>query len=157
MFKISISVMVLLFSSQLAAEKVYKWVDEKGQIHYSSKKPVDQEAETIKLKKAPKAPVKNVDEAADQAEKTDEENKDADNAEADADAEAKAEAAAKLAEADKINNKKQCDLARKNIAALNATVRVSRTNAQGETVRMTDDERVSALQIAQQATKQYCK
>ena len=73
------------------------------------------------------------------------------------DAEAEAAAKARLAAADKINNKKQCELARKNYAALNASVRVSRTNEKGETVRMTDDERVKAMQAAQQGIKKYCQ
>lgn len=157
MFKILTLMTAVLFTGQLAAEKIYKWVDDKGQIHYSSKKPVGQEAETMKLKKAPKAPAKTVTESDDQAKNKDEENKDVESADAKAKAKAKAEAAAQLAEADKVNNKKQCDLATKNYAALNATVRVSRKNAQGETVRMTDDERVNALQTAQQAMKQYCQ
>ena len=156
MFKTSILVLVVLFSSQLAAEKIYKWVDEKGQIHYASQKPAGQEVETVKLKKVPKAAPKAVPEAASEAE---DESSDAANPEVDSEAEAAAKAAAKakLAEADKINNKKQCELARKNYAALNATVRVLRTNDKGESVRMTDDERVNAMQAAQQAIKQYCQ
>ena len=156
MFKTSILVLVVLFSSQLAAEKIYKWVDEKGQIHYASQKPAGQEVETVKLKKVPKAAPKAVPEAASEAE---DESSDAANPEVDSEVEAAAKAAAKakLAEADKINNKKQCELARKNYAALNATVRVLRTNDKGESVRMTDDERVNAMQAAQQAIKQYCQ
>ena len=154
MFKI-ISVVLVLFSSQLAAQKVYKWVDEKGQIHYSSKKPVDQEAETVKIKKGPKAPVKPV------AGDGDKDEKKADAIAAteisEADSKARAAAAADLAKADKVNNKKRCDLAKQNAAALNATVRVTRTNAAGETVRMSDDERISALQRAQQAIKESCQ
>ena len=159
MFKTSILVLVVLFSSQLAAEKIYKWVDEKGQIHYASQKPAGQEAETVKLKKGPKAAPKAVTDAASQTEEAEGEGADAANSEAETEAEAAAKAAAKakLAEADKFNNKKQCDLARKNYAALNATVRVSRTNEKGESVRMTDDERVNAMQTAQQAIKQYCQ
>ncbi len=163
MFKIIILMVVVLFSSQLAAEKIYKWVDEKGQIHYSSQKPVDQEAESIKLKKAPKVKPKAVLGPESQSGETGDVATDATSTEteteeeAEAEAAARAEAVAKLAEADKINNKKQCDLARRNHAALNATVRVLRTNDKGETVRMNDDERVSALQTAQQAIKQYCQ
>jgi hypothetical protein len=154
MFKTILLVVIVLFSSQLAAEKVYKWVDENGQIHYSSQKPVNHKAETMKLKKAPKVVPKPT---------TDDENKaaagieTADAAETEAEAAAKEAARAQLAAADIINNKKQCDLARKNYQALNATVRVSRTNDKGEVVRMTDDERVNSLLIAQQAISQYCQ
>ncbi len=151
MFKTLILVVVVLFSSQLAAEKIYKWVDENGQIHYASQKPAGQEAETVKLRKAPKAAPKAETEATNPAPDA------ADDSTAEVDAEAEAAAKARLAAADKINNKKQCDLARKNYAALNASVRVSRTNEQGETVRMTDEERVKAMQAAQQGIKKYCQ
>jgi hypothetical protein len=151
MFKTLILVVVVLFSSQLAAEKIYKWVDENGQIHYAAQKPAGQEAETVKLRKAPKAAPKAETEATNPAPDA------ADDSTAEVDAEAEAAAKARLAAADKINNKKQCDLARKNYAALNASVRVSRTNEQGETVRMTDDERVKAMQAAQQGIKKYCQ
>ncbi|VAW46448.1 hypothetical protein MNBD_GAMMA02-1326 [hydrothermal vent metagenome] len=157
MFKTLILVVVVLFSSQLTAEKIYKWVDEKGQIHYSSQKPVDQEAESMKLKKAPRVVPKAATEAESQAVEVGDKATDAENAEAEAEAAAKAAAKATLAEADKINNKTQCDLARKNSDALNASVRVSRTNEKGEVVRMTDDERVNALQKAQQGIKRYCQ
>lgn len=158
MCKKLIMIMMVLFSSQLLAEKIYKWVDENGQIHYSSKKPANQEVETMKLKKAPKVAAKTITDATDKPEATEDASTEVKTEEeVEAEAEAKAVAAAKLAEADKINNKKQCDLARKNYAALNATVRVSRKNDKGETVRMTDDERVNAMQTAQKGIKQYCK
>jgi len=156
MFKTLILMVVVLFSSQLAAEKVYKWVDDNGQIHYSSQRPVGHEAETMKLKKGPRIAAKTDTKAESQA---GEESNESASTDADSEAEiaAKAAAKAKLAESDIINNKKQCDLARKNYNALNATVRVTRTNDKGETVRMTDDERVNALQNAQQGIKQYCQ
>lgn len=151
MFKTLILVVVVLFSSQLAAEKIYKWVDENGQIHYASQKPANQQVETVKLRTPPKAAPKTDAEATNP-------DPDATAGSADeVDAEAEAAAKARLAAADKINNKKQCELARKNYAALNASVRVSRTNEQGETVRMTDDERVKAMQAAQQGIKKYCQ
>lgn len=153
MFKTLLLMVAVLFSSQLAATKVYKWVDEKGQIHYAAQKPAGQEVETVKLKKAPSITSET------DSDQTDDQEPDAeaDPGDAEADAQAAAAAKARLAAADKINNKKQCDLARKNYAALTATVRVTRTNEQGETVRMSDDERVKAMQAAQQGIKKYCQ
>ncbi len=157
MFKSIAVAIILLISGQSWAEKIYKWVDENGQIHYSSQKPNDQQAETVKVKKGPKVtPKAEAEPAAAQA--TDAGQTDAEQTETEAAADAAAEEAARkqLAEADRINNRKQCDLARKNYAALNATVRVTRRDANGQVVRMTDDERVNALKTAQQAIKQYC-
>ena len=94
--------LLMLCMTPAMAEKIYKWVDENGQIHYSSQKPVGQDAETVKVKKAPKvAPAKNNEE--------DENNADA-NAAADEtaeeDPEADAAARAALAKADAVNNQK---------------------------------------------------
>jgi hypothetical protein len=140
---------LLVFASQLMAEKIYKWVDENGQIHYSSQKPPDQEVETVKVRKGPRVtpPPAAEETPADPNEPVDPE----------ADAEAEAEARAQLAQADAVNRQRLCDQARQNLAALNATVRVQRIDEKtGETVRMTDDQRVAAMQRANQAIREYC-
>ncbi|WP_223787036.1 DUF4124 domain-containing protein [Marinicella meishanensis] len=146
---------LLLFTSLAWAEKIYKWVDENGQIHYSAQKPPNQAAETVKIRKGPKLPppAEPAPEAADQVPSV-EEQLAAQDAQ---DAADEAAAREQLAEADRINRRKQCDLARQNLAALNATVRVTRKNAEGEIVRMTDDERVNAMKTAQQAIRRYCQ
>lgn len=50
-FIASISIIVLsqTFSSGALAEKVYKWVDDSGTIHYSDIKPNDQDSTSIKV------------------------------------------------------------------------------------------------------------
>lgn len=149
MLRVTIFALLIIFSSQNSAAKIYKWVDENGQIHYSSQKPVDQKAETVNVRKGPKVTPKAATDSAeeDQAVAADDEEIDED---------AQAEAKKQLAASDAVNRKKQCDMARKNYAALNATVRVVRTNENGETVRMSDDERVTALATAQKAIDRYC-
>lgn len=155
MFKSLTLTILLMFTSLALAGKIYKWVDENGQIHYSSQKPPNQTVETVKVSKGPKVPEPAPTEPAEEgaapsaAEQL---------AEQDAqDAADEVAAREQLAEADRINRRKQCELARQNLAALNATVRVTRTNEQGEVVRMTDEERVNALKTAQQAIRQYCQ
>ena len=153
MIKRFVLLLMLLCLTPAMAEKIYKWVDENGQIHYSSQKPVGQEAQTVTVKKAPKvAPAKNNEEGENSSESTttvDETTED--------DPEADAAARAALAKADAVNNKKQCELARKNLAALSATVRVTKRDANGELVRLTDDQRLAAMKKAQAAIKQYCQ
>ncbi len=148
MLKIILFTLLIAFTGQNWAGKIYKWVDENGQIHYSSKKPDNQDVETVKVKKGPKvAPKQTKDsDVTDQSSTTD----------SDDDVEARAAAKKQLAAADAVNNKKQCELARKNYAALNASVRVVRTNEKGETVRMSDDERLNSLLTAQKSIDQYC-
>ena len=153
MIKRCVLLLLMLCMTPAMAEKIYKWVDENGQIHYSSQKPVGQDAQTVTVKKAPKvAPAKNNEENEDSADA----NAAAEEA-AEDDPEADAAARAALAKADAVNNKKQCELARKNLAALSATVRVTKRDANGELVRLTDDQRLAAMKKAQAAIKQYCQ
>ncbi|MGJ8663765.1 MAG: DUF4124 domain-containing protein, partial [Marinicella sp.] len=149
--------LAVMISSQVLAEKIYKWVDENGQIHYSSSKPVDHEAETVKVRKGPKIVPKPESESTENTESTTNGEETTDPEDAEVDEAAEAEARKQLAAADRINNKKQCDLAQSNLNALNATVKITRKNEQGEMVRMSDDERVAAMKTAQQGVKQYCK
>ncbi len=140
----------LLISSQLHADKIYKWVDENGQIHYSSQKPRGQQVETVKVQKGPK-----VSEVVAETSDSDEENDDPVNS---SDSEADAAAKAQLAKADAVNMRKMCEQARKNIAALNATVRVVQIDEKtGETIRMTDNQRLEAMKTAQQGVREFCK
>ena len=146
---IAIFMMVLCTFTAVDAAKIYKWVDENGQIHYSSQKPPGQKVESVKVKKGPKV-----------IEKAKQESNDAttDEAQSQEDAEAEALAKEQLAKADAVNNKRLCEQARKNIAALNATVRVTKVDEKtGQTVRMSDDERLNAMKKAQQAVKEFCK
>lgn len=51
---------MLLFVSTTEA-KIYKWVDDKGQVHYSDEPPEDQEAEELKLKVRKLPPTERLD------------------------------------------------------------------------------------------------
>lgn len=145
MLRIILFAILIVISGQSLATKIYKWVDENGQIHYSSTKPVNQEVETVKVRKGPKVTAKTATNASDENQQSPTE-----------DDEAEAAAKKQLAAVDVVNRKKQCDLARDNYNALNASIRVVRTNEKGEKVRMSDEERVSALATAQKGIDQYC-
>ena len=51
--KIFFILSLITFSISSATAAVYKWVDEKGNVHYSEQRPKQTEAERIKLDKAP--------------------------------------------------------------------------------------------------------
>ncbi|MCX7544052.1 DUF4124 domain-containing protein [Marinicella gelatinilytica] len=149
--KLSIIFLLCAFSvTAVTATKVYKWVDKDGNIHYSEKKPANQQADTLKIKAAKPAPTP---EKSEPVAKTDPVQ--------DADSETsqqRAEAEKTLAAADKINQQKLCQQAKANRDALNASVRVARIDPEtGEQVRMSDEERVNALQQAEQTIKEYCQ
>lgn len=147
-----LSILLLLgifMTGAVAATKVYKWVDKDGNIHYSEQKPVNQEADTLRIKEhKPAPPAAETQQAQDDSETVDDEQA----------AQQRAEAEQSLAAADRVNQQKLCQQAKANRDALNASVRVSRIDPEtGEQVRMSDDERVKALQKAQQTIKKYCQ
>lgn len=144
--------LLMSIGSVVNAAKVYKWVDENGQIHYSSNKPVNQEAETVKLKKGPKiVPKKEVETEAVPG-------KQGEEIEEPVDPKAEKEAKKQMAKADAANRQKQCDAARKNLAALNASTRVATIDPDtGVRTYMTDDQRVKGFQQANKAIRDNCK
>ncbi|WP_179952234.1 DUF4124 domain-containing protein [Marinicella rhabdoformis] len=130
------------------AGKVYKWVDENGQIHYSSNKPDDQNVKTVKIRKAPKVVAKKA--AEEDVEVTPE-------AEEPVDPEAEKEAKAQMAKVDAANRKKQCETARKNLNALNSSTRVAQVDEEtGARTMMTDAQRIKAFQQANKAVRDNC-
>lgn len=150
MKKMLIIALVFAGFSVVNAEKVYKWVDENGQIHYSNQKPDTENVETVKLKKAPKIVKKETEE-------TNTEVANVTAAEEPVDPEAEKEAKKQMAKADAANRKKQCDAARKNLNALNTSTRVAQVDeATGTRTIMTDEQRVKAFQQANKAIKDFC-
>lgn len=143
----------VLGATTLAATKVYKWVDKDGNIHYSEKKPPNQQADTLRIKEHKPQPATNQnDPAANQS------DLESESAAADDDAVLREQSEKALAAADQVNKQKLCQQAKANRDALNASVRVSRIDPKtGEQVRMTDDERVNALQKAEKTIKEYCQ
>jgi|SRR5690606_4216252 len=153
--RLSIILLLCAFSTvSLAASKVYKWVDNEGNTHYSETKPANQEATTLKMPSA-KAPSSVESVQADQTLQTD---NSAVNEDVKEDPIAKAKAQADLAALERKNSQILCEQAKANRLALNSSVRVSQVDPEtGEQVRMSDDERVNALQKAEQDIKEHCR
>ena len=53
--------LVLALALPVASAQVYKWVDEKGRVHYGEKPPVGAKSSTLKPPTAPSAPAKAQD------------------------------------------------------------------------------------------------
>ncbi|MCF6300434.1 MAG: DUF4124 domain-containing protein [Proteobacteria bacterium] len=146
MSKLLLAILMLGFISTALAQKVYKWVDEDGNVHYSSQKPATGDVERIKLDSAPKydpADDKPVDTSA---------------AEEKQDAADEKQAKKQLAASDKATNKKLCSQAKANQNALNATPRIRQIDEKtGEVFQLSDDQRAQSLKQANQFVRDYCK
>ena len=126
--------------------KLYKWVDENGNVTYSQQKPPDAKAQTIDVRgyesPAP-APDSTVDELKDR-EQT--QRKDREFAES--------ENAAQQDRAERM--KKNCEIARQNVRILKNASRIKDTNESGEVYYLDDQQKQSRLQEAEQHVKDYC-
>ena len=143
--KKAIVVLLLLCALPLAAQKIYKWVDENGQVHYSSQKPPGQDAERLNIRvKEPEPAQQSEEEVADQADAEEEEVDD--------------ETKAELARLDKANLQRSCKQARENLAALQNSYRVAQKDPDtGEMVRLNDNQRAAALKQARENISEFCK
>lgn len=62
--------LLLACAPALAADKVYKWTDENGVVHYSAKPPEETAAESVDIRRGPPAPAPVVDREEDATEET---------------------------------------------------------------------------------------
>jgi len=141
--KKTIVILLILCAMPLAAQKIYKWVDENGQVHYSSKKPPGQEAEKLNIRTNEPKPAPEAEQQA---------------AEAGEEEEVDDETKAELAKLDAQNLRRSCDQAKKNLTALQNSYRVAQQDPDtGEMVRLSDNQRGAALKQAKDNIKEFCK
>ncbi|MCB1641339.1 MAG: DUF4124 domain-containing protein [Xanthomonadales bacterium] len=117
--------MLLLSSPLLAADKVYKWTDENGVVHYDAKPPEQGDSQTVDIRRAPPPPPATVE---DQTAPTEETLRAA-----------------------------ECTRARAQLQVLLANDVVDVQNADGTRVRLSSEERQSQIDLARQASEQWCK
>ena len=133
----------LFFTSQLDAE-IYKWVDEKGVIHYSDQ-PNKPNAEKFILRHntttTPRA-IKT-DEGTDEQKKTE-----TTTAEPTEPVEKKRPAAEK---------RKLCNEAKSDIAAISSRGRMREVNAKGEFVYLSEKQRQQRISAAKKKQSKYCR
>ena len=111
-----------------AGENAYKWVDEKGVVHFGQQPPVGVQSEAISVQRGYSRPA----EEEQQEEQTEEQKK-----------------AAREAEV--------CDVAKQNLAAVSSDAEVRRKNEYGEEHVMTAEEKAAEKERAQAAVERYCK
>jgi hypothetical protein len=133
---------VILFTAAPATSsfaKLYKWVDDDGNVTYSGRKPPDKTVEEIKLRGiAPPAPAEDEqaggEPSADVAETTEADDK---------------EHAERLS--------KNCEIARKNVTVLENADPVLSKDKDGKTFVLKPGEIRSRLELSRQHVERYCK
>ena len=149
LFAIVLVTIALLSTNVVAEEKVYRWVDENGVVHFGSRPDSSADAEIVKLKKSPvyteTAPVAPSESPGEQEPSYAQQQRDER-------AQKRKEAAeqAKVIEA-------ECDYHRQRLAKLEPMTRVIIQHEDGSVERMDDNERVEKIRESKDFLSGNCK
>jgi len=143
---------LLLTSQTIAQQKIYKWTDADGKVHFTEKKPVDTQVKEIKVNTSKSKPKTN------KVETSEEKTGDTDTAAKSKDQQAVDEYNKSEQErVSKLQNQENCKVAKKNLSTLERTNRVRKVDpTTGESVRMDDTQRNKALDAARKLIKDVC-
>ncbi|HEY5700988.1 MAG TPA: DUF4124 domain-containing protein [Gammaproteobacteria bacterium] len=130
-----------------AEAKLYKWVDENGNVTYSERKPPDQKATEIKVRTAPVTPEQAREQIEGLKDKTDTTKQDRDYAKT---AKAEDQAAAEQL-------KKNCEIARQNRRVLENTSRIQDKDKEGNTYFLNEGQIAAKLEQSKKQIELYCK
>ena len=148
---------LLALTPVLAQAAVYKWVDEHGNVQYSSEKPRDAEAEKIRVNTQPPIDSSSYRRANKEVAKSAAEgdNKDAKDDKAKTPAEKRADQA-KKAESDKLK-KEMCAEARDNLATIEGNARVRIEEGNGDVRYLSEEEIATRTKSERERVNKYCK
>lgn len=135
---------LMIFSFSTATAAVYKWVDDKGNVHYSEIRPKDNAAKKLNVDSTPPA---NNSSYKRPSLKTKDEDK-------------KQNEANKAADSNGTNAKEkqeQCAQARKDIELMESTGRLRVKDAEGNVSYMSEEDKAARIKRNQDRIKLYCK
>ena len=132
---------------EVSFARLYKWVDEYGNVTYSERKPPGQAAEEIKVRTAPATSSPSEE----QSDGVDDENDEQPN---DGSGD---QAVAKDRRNEEELFKTNCQIARQNRKVLQHSARVRGTNAQGESYFLDEKEILARLEQANRQIELYCR
>lgn len=150
--KYLILILTLLLANQsIAQQKIYKWTDANGNVHYSEEKPLNTQVKEVKVSTGASKPNMIQQEPA-QEDKNETEPKSKDQIAVDEYNKKEKERITSL------QNKQNCEIAKKNLATIQSTNRVRKIDPiTGESVRLGDDQRKKALEAAKKLVRDLCK
>ncbi len=143
--KLLLGALLALFCLPVQAE-MYKWIDAQGVTHYSQQKPpagVDVSA----VKAPPRVDTESAVRALEQKQQQFKERGEAEDLKA---------AAAKKSQQEVALKKSNCEKAKARVTSMQRP-RVNTVDAQGNSVRLGEDERQKRLEEAQKAAREHCQ
>jgi hypothetical protein len=144
----TVSAVILINSSAVLADKIYKWTDAEGKVHYGSEKPVDADAEKMKVNTS-KAGVDTGAEALD-------------NLKQQADDEAERIKEEGIPEQPPVPSlsmkevKKRCQAARQDLATIQSRGQLRERDEKGEIRYVADEEKQRRIKAAKRQVREYC-
>jgi hypothetical protein len=133
---IGFSLMSLLVSQTVLADKVYTWTDSKGVVHFGERPPKDVKATLVKTRTGHSDPTPAQTAAAQPK--------------------AAAETAASNQQVS-LKDPDRCAKAKENLAILNSVARIKTMNADGVAVYLTDEDKAKQRETSQQVIDQACE
>ena len=127
--------------------KLYKWVDENGNVTYSERKPPDRSFTEVKIRTAPITPEQSSEQLDSLKEKADTQKEDRDYAET--------AAAEDQSHADQLNQ--NCKIARQNKRILENTSRIQDKDKDGNTYFLGESQIAAKLEQNKKQIELYCK
>lgn len=127
--------------------KLYKWVDENGNVTYSERKPPDRSVTEVKVRTAPVTPAQSREQLDGLKDKVETGQKDREYAKS---AEAEDQAHAE-------QFKKNCEIARQNKRILENTSRIQDKDKDGNTYFLDQDQISAKLEQSKKQIELYCK
>ena len=126
---------------------VYKWVDENGQVHYGEH-PGNTDAEKVTIRQNETTKPRPINKAEEDAAKSDKKNTDK-----------QAEASGEWVEVppSKKEQRKLCNEAKSDLAAINSRGRMREINEKGEYIYLTEPERQQRISAAQKKQREFCR
>lgn len=156
---ITVGFLQILAVSSAQAQQIYTWTDVNGVVHYVDTPDGNPDAVSIEAPEAYKPGSANAYPPTADANADAAETADSDEAHLSFADERRKEITEKKQEHRKLQaeNEQKCELARNRVENLEPSQRVYFTNAEGETERMDDEERVRLVAEAEAMVAKYCK
>lgn len=139
--------LLVLAPVESSLARLYKWVDDNGNVTYSERKPPGKQAEEIKVRRAPVSPEQAQEQVESMKDKTDTQQKDRDFA----------RTAASENEKEVEIFKKNCEIARQNRRVLENSSRIQGKDSSGNTYFLDSKEIQAKLEQANKQIELYCK
>jgi glucan-binding YG repeat protein len=147
-----ITTLALFFLPTAFAGKVYKWVDEEGNVQYSSQKPPSTGAQEIKVKSKPASSARNSEPESEDDKQEDKAKSEEENVKVSSEKEA-----AEIEQKNEEIRKKNCSIAKRRVATIGQGGRMYEVDEKGERTYWDDTTRAAKMQEAQAQVDEWCK